>query len=324
MSARSGRERLAAYALTLFAFSALMACAERKDSRPSSDRRDGGVAVDLREVSRSGRLADRDIDESSGLTPSSSDSLLFWTHNDSGNDARLYAIDSTGKSLGSVRVRGATNSDWEGIASGPCPEGQCLYIADVGDNSAKRPLVVLWRVLEPRPRDVNSATAVRLAFRYPDGPQDVEAIYVSPDTSVWLLSKRPLRSGSGELRPVRVYRIPASAWSGGSAPGSGPVTAELVDSLPIVPEREDSRSWVTDAALSPARADGSRRLAVLTYGAIHVFRADPVTGRPGLLYARCALTIREKYAEAIAWLPDGRLLFSNEGKGAGVYTGRCP
>jgi hypothetical protein len=300
--------------------SLLSACRARAEDKREPVR-NGDESIWLRDVVRMGRFDNAEVKESSGMAPASGDSTLFWTHNDSGNEARLYAVDSTGRVRGRVRVRGATNTDWEAIASGPCPEGRCLYIADVGDNGAKRPVVALWRVAEPRIRDVNSATATRLVFRLADGPQDIEAIYVAPDTSVWLISKRPARSAAGVARPARVYRLPAAVWTGNS---SGPTVAELIDSLPIVPQKGDARDWITDAALSPPRADGSRRLAVLTSGAIQIFRVHPETGRPGLRFARCALPVKERDAEAIGWLPDGRLLFTNEGKGAPLYSGRCP
>lgn len=306
--------------MALWSVPLLSACRARVEEKREAVR-NGDESVWLRDVVRMGRFDNVEVKESSGMAPVSGDSALFWTHNDSGNDARLYAVDSTGRVMGRVRVRGATNTDWEALASGPCPEGRCLYIADVGDNGAKRSVVTLWRVLEPRVREVNSATATRLVFRLADGPQDIEAIYVAADTSVWLISKRPARSAAGVARPARVYHLPASVWAGKAA---SPTVAELIDSLPIVPLKGDSRDWVTDAAVSPPRADGSRRLAVLTYGAIQVFGINPETGRPGLRYARCALPVRERNAEAIGWLPDGRLLFTNEGKGAPLYSGRCP
>jgi len=312
--------RWLAVGIVLCSVQGLSACRARAEEK-RDDVRSTDESVWLRDVARAGRFDDRELKESSGMAPVSGDSALFWTHNDSGNDARLFVIDSSGRVMGRVRVRGATNTDWEAMASGPCPEGTCLYIADVGDNGAKRPVVTLWRVLEPRVRDVNSATATRLAFRMPDGPQDIEAIYVATDTSVWLISKRPARTAAGAARPARVYRLPPAVWA---ADATGPTTAELVDSLPIVPQKGDSRDWVTDAAISPPRADGSRRLAVLTYGAIQVFGVHPQTGRPGLRFARCALPVRERNAEALAWLPGGRLLFTNEGKGAPLYSGRCP
>ena len=36
------------------------------------------------------------------------------------------------------------------MASAPCGNGSCLYIADIGDNDAKRKEVTIYRVPEPR------------------------------------------------------------------------------------------------------------------------------------------------------------------------------
>ena len=164
-----------------------------------------------------------------------------------------------------------------------------------------------------------SATVRRIV--YAGGARDVEAMWVAPDTSVWFATKRPQVDAKGRPRPSRLYRVPASAWASGSA---ATATAELVDSLPIVPQASVSRDWVTDASLSSVTPDGRRRLAILTYGSVYVFDADPVTGRPGAQLARCAVPPGERGAEGISWLPDGRLLIANEGRGASLYRGRCP
>ena len=65
-------------------------------------------------------------------------------------------------------------------------------------------------------------------------------------------------------------------------------------------------------------------MVLLTYGAVYVFDADPATGRPGALIARCALPIREDTAESVAWLADGRIQVGTEGTGGAIYRGRCP
>lgn len=273
----------------------------------------------MRNVVRIGRFGDRELKEASGLVRSVSEPGVFWGLNDSGNDERLFAFDSTGKALGAVLVRGAENVDWEALATGPCPEGRCLYIADVGDNDAKRPRVVVWRLAEPTLASQTTARATPLAIRYADGPQDVEAVYAAPDTSLWLITKRPRLNGRAEPRPSRVYRIPAEAWN-----AAGTITLPVVDSVPVTPVRGAAHDWVTDASLSDEQADGRRRLVLLSYGAVHVLDADPATGRPGTLLARCALPITEKYAEGVSWLPDGRILLANEGRGGAMYAGWCP
>lgn len=283
----------------------------------------GADGRDLREARRTGALADRALEEASGLAPSSRVPGLFWSHNDSGFDPVLFALDSTGAARGRVVVRGARNRDWEAMATGPCPDGRCLYIGDVGDNSARRDVVTIWRVREPLPTDSATARAEALPFRYPQGPRDVEAIWVGPDTSVWLVTKRPIRDAAGRFRPALVYRLPAAAW--GTAGGRAVAAAVLVDSLPWVPTRTGVRDWITDAALSSTRPDRTRQLAVRTYRDVLVFDADTLTGAPGRLLARCSLrSLRERQGEAVAWRPDGDLLFLTEGRGAPVHAGRCP
>lgn len=279
--------------------------------------REGDVIT--RDVVRAGRFTDKALSEASGIVRSQADPGRFWGLNDSGNDERLFAFDSTGRALGAVRVRGATNVDWEALASGPCPDGQCLYIADVGDNSAKRPTRVIWRIPEPDLSARTSAPAVPLSIRYADGPVDVEAVYAAPDSSLWLVTKRPQRNAAGEPRPSRLYRIPVDAWS-----AAGTITLPVADSVPVIPTRGSSHDWITDASLSELQPDGRRRLVLLSYGAVHVLEVDPHTGRPEALLARCALPIKERNAEGVTWLPDGRILLVNEGRGGALYTGRCP
>jgi hypothetical protein len=102
-----------------------------------------------------------------------------------------------------------------------------------------------------------------------------------------------------------------------------PVVAQLVDSLPIVPQGDDSDTWVTDASFTSHGPNGAR-LAVRTYQEVVIFEADSITGRPDSVIARCSLrALRERTGEAIAWMASGRMLFANEGKGSRLWTGRC-
>lgn len=273
----------------------------------------------MRETVRVGRLDDQDLGEASGIFPSQREAGVFWFLNDSGNDERLFAADSTGRALGTVRVTDARNQDWEALSGGPCPQGHCLYIADTGDNMAMRPVVHLLRVVEPSTQDREIAIAQTLAVRYADAAQDVEAMYVAPDTSVWLITKRPTADSAGTFRPVRVYRIPPEAWG-----STEPVHVTVIDSLPVVPVRRTSRDWVTDASLSVPDRVGHGRLVLLSYGAVHVFDVDAATGRPGTRVARCSLPIHERSSEGVTWLPDGRILLVNEGRGGVMYAGTCP
>src|SRR5215213_1725953 len=60
------------------------------------------------------------LHESSGLAVSHRQAGVLWTHNDSGDGAELFAVDVSGRALGTSRITGAENEDWEDVAVGPC------------------------------------------------------------------------------------------------------------------------------------------------------------------------------------------------------------
>ncbi len=272
----------------------------------------------LRDLARVGTLSEKRLTEASGVVRSTNEPGVFWSQNDRGNKAMLFAYDSTGAALGTVLVVGVDNTDWEALATGPCPSGSCLYVGDIGDNFAVRNYVTVLRLPEPLVALPRTGAPERLRIAYPDGATDVEAMWVAPDTSIWFATKRPLPDAQRRIGRSRLYRVAAEAWR------KNRVVAELVDSLPIVPGATVSRDWITDASLSAVRTNGRRQLVVLTYGSVYLFDADPLTGRPGPQIARCAVPPKEKNAEGITWLADGRLLLVNEGRGSRLYTGRCP
>ena len=253
------------------------------------------------EARRTGTFANPRLTESSGVVTSRRYPGVFWTFNDSGNPPVLFATDSNGRDLGTFRVTGARNDDWEAIARGPCGQSECLYIADTGDNDEARRSVHLYRVPEPVPgagaRGV-TARAETLELRYPDGPHDVEAAVVTPDGAVLLVSK-------GRSRGVRAFRVAAASWR------RKIVTAEPLGRLPIAPGR-GIRGRVTDAALSP---DGTE-VAVRTYVEIFFFRLG--AGDPWQpLGTACDVAGLDLQGEGIAWLPNDDFLLTSEG-GFGV------
>jgi hypothetical protein len=279
--------------------------------------------VVMRDMVRAGRLDAPELREVSGVVPAATPGH-FWVLNDSGNKPRLYVIDSTGRLRRTVSVRGVKNRDWEALGHGPClaGEGRCLYIGDVGDNGARAERVRIIWLREPEEGVDAVDPDGTIEVQFADGPHDVEALYVAADTSVWLVTKRPATSAAGTPRPSRLYRIAPGLPSGNARVTTTRVA--VADSVPVVPLASSTREWITDGSLSPSDSNGTRRLALLTYGAVYVLEADALTGRPGRLIARCSLPIRERTAEGITWLDDGRLLVMNEGEGAAFYMGRCP
>lgn len=137
------------------------------------------------------------ITEASGLAAGRKNPNVLWTHNDGGLPF-VYAITPQGKLLGTYNLSGAKVRNWEDIAVGPGPEPNIdyLYVGDIGDNSAKRKYVTVYRVPEPTV-DANQASAnvtitgvETIELTYPDGPRDAETLMVDPQTKdLYIISK---------------------------------------------------------------------------------------------------------------------------------------
>ena len=250
--------------------------------------------------------------ESSGVAVSRTYPGVLWTHNDSGDGPYLYATDLRGTDRGALLVPGAQAIDWEDIALGPCPikneATSCIYIADTGDNLEFRPFVTVYAVAEPAPPEragdtlgTTRAPAI-LRLSYPDGPHDVEAVYVSPrDTALYLVSKGATRGSA-----IRLYRVDAKAWRRRDTANVVTV-AMVVQTLDIRPNPEAGRV-ITAGAVRP---DG-RVVALRTYAEIYLFYPG-VGGR--LLPARerpCNIAGLEIGGEAIDFLDDSTFVLTSE------------
>lgn len=159
-----------------------------------------------------GHIANPDVTESSGLAASKCQPDVFWTHNDSGDDAFIFAINSKGDDLGTWRVRNAENKDWEDIAEFKDAEGKCfIYIGDIGDNDRKREVHAIYRVAEPavssdsanrtRKNALETEPAESVNFSYADTRQNAETLLVHPSTGdIYVLTKH-------HDQPSGVYKI---------------------------------------------------------------------------------------------------------------------
>lgn len=235
-----------------------------------------------------------DVDESSGVAVSRAHAGIFWTHNDSGGPF-LFAVDSSGRTAGRVRVAGAAVEDWEDIALAPCPGGgDCLYVADIGDNDAKRPSITVYRVPEPAPGDGESAPAAVLRLRYPDGAHDAEAMFVL-NGAIHVVTK-------GESGPIALYRAPADAVGEAALEKVRGLSAGQVDR----PER------ITGA---DASADG-RWIVLRTVRHAAFHRAAELAGggrgSPRLVDLR---ELDEPQGEGIGFAPDGSVILTSEAGG---------
>ena len=91
------------------------------------------------------------IKEASGIAASRRVDNVWWVHNDSGDTARVFAIGTTGQTLGEYSLTGASAIDWEDIAAAPGPTAgvSYLYVGDIGGNVTPRSSVQVYRVPEP-------------------------------------------------------------------------------------------------------------------------------------------------------------------------------
>jgi hypothetical protein len=219
-----------------------------------------------------GQLEADELVEVSGLARSQRSPDILWSMNDGGSKARLYAIDTSGFHRGRIKLDDLENHDWEDLSSFTVDGTAYLLIADTGDNDARRDEVSLHVVLEPDLTDddkVKVDPAWSIAFRYPDGPRDVEAVTVDADSGrVLLLSKR-------EWPPV-LYEVPLFPPSDDTivARRLGPI-----ESLPA-PTRQDreqavfTKEWHWQPTAMDLSPDG-RLAVVLTYRAVYLYHLDP-------------------------------------------------
>jgi hypothetical protein len=148
-------------------------------------------------MTQAGSITAPSIDEASGLAVSRLNDKILWVHNDSGDTARIFAIDTQGHQLATVNITGVKNIDWEDIASFVYQGEAYLLIADVGDNQAKRSQYQLHLIKEPDLSQLNGQKTLSvkpswsMTFTYPDGAHDCESVAVDvAKQKIRLLTKR--------------------------------------------------------------------------------------------------------------------------------------
>lgn len=256
-----------------------------------------------------GKLASDQWEEISGLVASKDHPGTFFLHNDSGDAARFFAMDATGADQGTFNVTNATAVDWEDIARGPCAavNESCLYLADMGDNRAKRSDYKLYRVKEPAalgagPHDV---TAETIPFSYPDGMHNAECLLIHPSTGEIVIVTKSAGGSSA-------YRFPTPLVAGTA------VTLEKVGDVPM----PDLVQLVTGGDVRP---DGS--LAVVrTYGYAYGYPiGQGETLGEALTKEPCKLpAASEDQGEALGWLLDGTgYLTVSEGDESPIHRVTC-
>ncbi|MFD1769053.1 hypothetical protein [Sphingobacterium suaedae] len=149
-----------------------------------------------------GKITDSRLGELSGLIVSRQSSSLFWTHNDSGDSARIFLIDDKAQTKITYLLEGVRGIDTEDIACFQRGGKNFVVLADIGDNRAVRKEVKLYIFEEPlwdgkMHHDIISAEAItQVTLRYEDGARDAEALFIDPlDLTGYIISKRDFQVG---------------------------------------------------------------------------------------------------------------------------------
>ena len=242
------------------------------------------------------------LPEASGMAVSRAMPGMLWLHNDSGRP-ELIAVDAKGKPAGRVSLAGATVEDWEALSSGPCDDGHCLYVGDIGDNDAARSHVTIYRLREPSKAAGSAKVDGVFRAAYPDGAHDAEALLVAPDGTLHIVTK-------GETGSAALYRVPREPRAGATMR-----LERIGEPMSKGPLAQAAR--ITDGAVSP---DGRwvalrTRTSVTLYPAADFFKGTFTPARTIDLKS-----LGEPQGEAIAFSSAGTLLLGGEG-GGGTRAG---
>jgi hypothetical protein len=168
----------------------------------NADKTDGKFSQNYDKPKVIGKIETGEITESSGIAASKCQPDVLWTHNDSGDNAFIFALNLKGERLGTWKVTDAKNIDWEDIAEIKTAAGECvLYIGDIGNNTRVRDEFTIYRVKEPKVLPENKSSSKKnpleteaseaIKFSYPDLRRDAETLMVHPATGdIYILSKR--------------------------------------------------------------------------------------------------------------------------------------
>ena len=201
-----------------------------------------------------GVIENPSLKEASGLVSSRKNVGSLWAHNDSGDQNRIFLIDSYGKGKREFKLLGAENRDWEDMGIVSEADGSAtIYLADFGDNNANYSSYSLYWCKEP---EVDSNTPLahtitqvsKLTFTLSDGPRDMECLLVDQKTKdIFIISKRE--------NSKRLYKIAASSVvAGGTAKAE--FIRELNFSKPISTDaRLITAAYITGGSISPDNSE---------------------------------------------------------------------
>ncbi|MEF3280462.1 MAG: hypothetical protein K6357_05800 [Elusimicrobiota bacterium] len=240
------------------------------------------------------------INEGSTLVKSKKYDVL-WTLNDSGDTARIFAIDLSGKVIkpqwlkkyNGIKIVDAANIDWEAMTYDN--EGN-LIIADIGNNYNYRTDLALYKIAEPNPFYADQSGIIsKYLIRYPDQkgfPPSPNDMNFDAEAIFYYKGKLYLIAKTRSTTIATIYRFDSlKPWD---------------INIPQVSAKFDFKSMVTDAAVS----EDEKHIAVLTYNYVWLFETEdkenPFSGR---FYNK---EISLGQCEGISFLNNNEIVISNE------------
>ncbi|MBT3983025.1 MAG: hypothetical protein HOE90_16845 [Bacteriovoracaceae bacterium] len=232
-----------------------------------------------------GSLKKKYIREASGVASSKAKPGFLYHINDHGDGNKVFITNQKGKKTKVINISGKNFKDQEDLATGPCPGGSCLFIADTGNNALKRKvlnIIILKETSELVDLKKDSETVAPLGvikFKYPKkGRHDSETLMVHPNGDIYIVTK--VENAKRTYLPSQIYRIKKKVWHDYIA--KAPATAkkkkkkikpELVGYVNL-PEfynpKKPRNHLITSGDISP---DG-KKVLLLTYGFVIEINLD--------------------------------------------------
>ncbi|MFD0749683.1 hypothetical protein ACFQZS_05990 [Mucilaginibacter calamicampi] len=269
-------------------------------------------------ITITGLLKDRAMSETSGMAASGISDSLFYVQNDSGDTSRFFVIDAEGKPFNTVYYNGDDKltkgvDDCEDIAVGPGPEAgkSYIYIGDIGDNGANRPIIIVYRIEEKKSLlngASKTAKASPIYLRYPDKPKDAETLMIDPlEKLLYIVTKR------GDA--VGVYTTPLNSNAGDTVTLTKRSTLSFSGIKPL--------KWITAGDISK---DG-RHILLKSYQEIYYWERKP---NESIWQAMQRKPVNPNYeeerlGESIAFSADGKGFYTtSEGVFAPIFYYKTP
>ena len=229
------------------------------------------------------------LKEASGLVKSRLWKGVFWTHNDSADEPRIFPIRKNGqiikpawmKNYGGIRIPDAVNVDWESITT---DDKGNLYIGDFGNNHSTRRDLCIYVVEEPYPEQtVITNTRKKISYYYPEQKRipslknnyDAEAMF-------WKKGKLYILTKHRSDTYTSLYRLDSM----------DPLTKNPATLVTLI----NIQGQVSGADISL----DARKLAVLTNDAVWIFEVNDESD--DYFHGKVSwFPVKIKLAEAICW-----------------------